>query len=448
MLRFNHIRCLKQSVQISGWYAAVRASTQCVTDAEKMIQKVLETNSNHPEWKNITKDRKLLPMIANNLSSMGRFEELDQLFDKVGIDSCSLGMQTTLLRSYIERQNWESAFGLLKNLEGKLKHTRIHHELVQNLCIYSDVQKVFHHFGMLVDKESCFKFKRSQNTAQETFQAILQFLMENEHAISEKMLTSLIQFMHIADISVDLIALENLHKLFLSLEYECKLSKIEELELLDEIKESHSKDEKSFVTELKVGIEKKLIENGGHSFLENLKVMKKEAYIIDVANVLYYQSEKQSGPNILRLKNIVSSLVSLNQHKKRSKSVIFVVPRGGSGRKLHLVNYLHHLKQEFIMTCSIDLISNQKVDDDLLIMYLALQSPNKSVVISNDNFTEHLALISESKRSDMITWLRSTVKDFSGNGTIQLSNYIPSVMVNNGRLCIISDNNVLYIKKS
>ena len=113
MLRFNQIRCLKQCVQINGWFS-VRASTQCATDAEKMIQKVLETNSSHPEWKNINKDRKLLPMIANNLSSMGRFEELDQLFDKVGIESCSLGMQTTLLRSYIERQNWESAIDLLK----------------------------------------------------------------------------------------------------------------------------------------------------------------------------------------------------------------------------------------------------------------------------------------------------------------------------------------------
>ena len=331
-----------------------------------------------------------------------------------------------------------------------MKHTRIHHELVQNLCRKDDFQKAYHHFKILVDKESYFKFKRNQNTSQETFKSILQLLMKNKHTISDKILATLVQFMHITDISISLTALENLQKLLLSLEYECNLSTVGQPLLLDELQEIHSTDDKPFVTELKLSIERKLIENGGHSFLENLKGMTKEAYIIDVANVLYYQSEKQNGPNILRLKNIVCSLVTQNQQEKRSKSVIFVVPRGGSGRKLHLVNYLHHLKQEFIMTCSIDLISNQKVDDDLLIMYLALQSPIKSVIISNDNFMEHLALVSESERSNMISWLRSTIKDFDGNGTIELANYIPSVIVNEktGGLCFISsDNNVLYAKK-
>ena len=76
------------------------------------LRKLLYMESNEPEWVKISKDHHLLSSIASNLLSESRFQDLDHLVDKIGLSKCSLGLQTTLLKSYLERKEWQKAQNL------------------------------------------------------------------------------------------------------------------------------------------------------------------------------------------------------------------------------------------------------------------------------------------------------------------------------------------------
>lgn len=76
---------------------------------DKYSIKILNMESNEKEWIRVSNNYHLLSTIASKLLKEGNFKDLDKLVDKVGLSKCPTGLQTTLLKSYLERKDWEKA---------------------------------------------------------------------------------------------------------------------------------------------------------------------------------------------------------------------------------------------------------------------------------------------------------------------------------------------------
>lgn len=79
---------------------------------DKDLVRILNMKSNGQEWLRISNNHNLLSTIASKLLNERHFEDLDQLIGKIGLSKCSTGLQTTLLKSYLERQEWKEAQNL------------------------------------------------------------------------------------------------------------------------------------------------------------------------------------------------------------------------------------------------------------------------------------------------------------------------------------------------
>ena len=75
----------------------------------KDLTRILKMKSDGQEWLKISNNHNLLSTIASQLLKEEHFKDLDQLVGKVGLSKCSTGLQTTLLKSYLEREDWNKA---------------------------------------------------------------------------------------------------------------------------------------------------------------------------------------------------------------------------------------------------------------------------------------------------------------------------------------------------
>lgn len=202
----------------------------------------------------------------------------------------------------------------------------------------------------------------------------------------------------------------------------------------------------SMLNSLRSNIEQKLFENGAHSFLKNLKNGKRKYnkfYVLDVANILYGHSTYYHKPNFKKLKDLVNNIV--DENKQDLLNIVLVLPRGGTNQQFSLMGNLRSIQQDHIMTCNVDIISNQKIEDDLLVLYLAASNPSKTLIVSNDFYQKHLELVPELNRRELSTWLQSVIKTFDSDGSINFSPNIP-VVVKHGteKMHILSDKKKVF----
>ena len=79
-------------------------------DRFRRAVKELEDFDTH--WVQNLKEHRTISSIANDLVKHKKYNDFDFLINKMGISNCSIGMQTTTLKSYIERQIWKKAIPL------------------------------------------------------------------------------------------------------------------------------------------------------------------------------------------------------------------------------------------------------------------------------------------------------------------------------------------------
>jgi len=101
---------------ISFSTASAVFTRRSVSDTSMTIDNVLHSfsklnSTNHNTAQHIG-DHKSISILANNLFKSERYDEFDNLISRMDINSSPLGIQTTVLKSYIARQNWKDAIKL------------------------------------------------------------------------------------------------------------------------------------------------------------------------------------------------------------------------------------------------------------------------------------------------------------------------------------------------
>ena len=305
----------------------------------------------------------------------------------------------------------------------------------------------------LIDKENNQKVNKNISTSKKTLESFLEATINHgEGSFTRKALSTALQYMKYGNIAPNISISNQLIKLFSIVNCEIESVRLSETSLCSYCRRSLLEidiDNNSIFSLLRSKIEQKLIENGAHSFLEEIKSGKKNYYnynksiVLDVANILYGHSGQHHKPNFLKFKSVMSNIIDKN--KQNRLNILLVLPRGGTNQKLNLLKHMRNLQQENVMTCNIDIISNQKIEDDLLVLYLAATNQSETSIVSNDFYQKHLNLVPEINRRDLSTWLQSVIKTFDNGGNIDFSPHIP-VIVKHGteRMHILTEEKKVF----
>lgn len=339
-------------------------------------------------------------------------------------------------------------------MECKVKHLRLHHELIQGLCKDKYLTPAILYFKRLLHKEMTTKFKRNLTSSQRTLELFALVLLSNQDSTSKKLVDMMIDYMENGDYKATIHMTEYFRTLYTVIGCRTDLCVVPDplscvacgAPLL------HDDNSYFFLEDICESIRKKLVENGGHSFLQslNMKNSKSKAYdyVFDAANIF---SSRSSGninrPDIRRFEAVLLSLVKQNQ--QNHLTIACILPRWSSNKKSDLTQYLQRLQQRLVMTCQIDLISNHKVDDDLLVLYMAAKSAfnqqdkQRTYIVSNDSFSNYKELVPRTSWLKFAGWLRSTIKNFDSSGNVILRPYFPVIKQTADKLHIQCDGGKL-----
>ena len=290
------------------------------------------------------------------------------------------------------------------------------------------------YFKNLIGKEINQKANKNISTSKKTMEYFLEAAITcGDLSAKKDALSTTLQYIENGNIALNTKISNKLTKLFNVINCEIKQAYITESNFCSHCKKQLLKTDLgdySMLNLLQSKIEQKLFETGAHSFLKSLKTGKRKLYnqyyVLDVANVLYGHSKYYHKPNFKKLNNLVNNIVDENKHE--SLSIVLVLPRGGTSQQFNLIRNLKRIQQEHIMACNIDIISSQKIEDDLLVLYLAATNLSKTLIVSNDFYQKHLELVPELNKQDLSTWLQSVIKTFDDDGNIDFSPNIPVVL--------------------
>ena len=327
----------------------------------------------------------------------------------------------------------------------------MHHLMIQAFSTKGQLSIAQTYFKSLIVKEINQKVNKNISTSKKTLDCFLGATITcADLSTTKESLAIALQYIEYNNISPDEKILNKLKKLFNFIECEIEQTFITESNFCSHCKEELLKTDLadySMLHLLQSKIEQKLFETGAHSFLEDLKDGKgnlyKQYYVLDLANILYGHSTYYHKPNFKKLKNLVNNIVEEN--KKDSLNIVLVLPRGGTNQLFNLMRHLRIIQQEYIMICNIDILSSQKIEDDLLVLYLASTNPSKTTIVSNDFYQKHLELVPELNRRELSMWLQSIIRTFDNNGNIDFSPHIPHVMKHGTeRLHIVSNTSKVF----
>lgn len=328
----------------------------------------------------------------------------------------------------------------------------MHHLLIQTFSYSGQLSAAEFYLDCLTNKEIIQKSNMNLSTSKKTLESFLQGLIDHgETLYIPKSLSTALRYMKCGNIIPNGIVINQLMELFKLIDCSIETVLLSESCVCSNCKKSllennYNKDA-SILPLICDKIKEELIENGAYSFLETVKLKSKsnnQVYVLDVANVLYGHSKNHHKPNVIRLKNIMTSIIDKN--KKNDLQFLLVLPRGGTNKKFNLLKIARKVQQDFIMTCNVDIISNQKIEDDLLVLYLAATNPCEILIISNDYYHEHLHLVPENRRREMLSWLQSVVKKYDNVGNVDLSPHLlPVVRHGVERLHILTENKSILL---
>lgn len=401
-------------------------------------------------WFQNLKEHRLVSSVANDLVKNKRYEDFDLLISKMNIDRCSLGLKTTSLKCYVERQLWDEAINLFEEVEEKVKHLRLYHDIIQGFSKHQNIDIAHGYLKKLSQKEKENSFKRNTNMSQNTIGSLLKAVAESvtpHHRF--EIVETILKYMQQGDYPANDLAMSSLQSILNSTNSTACYSEIDDscrcrycnTKLLLE------KDFTEVHKEICENIESQLFKTGSHSHLQKIKQSFADGhcydYIVDVANVLCSQA-RNNQVNLKRLKNVLDCIIDQMSYSSR---IALVLPRGGVVKSIDLSRYIRHLCQSFVMSCHIDIVGSRKLEDDLLVLYMTSKSAllagkdaGKINIVSNDYYTEYTSLVSEQHKGNMLSWLRDSVKGFTNDGGVCGKAYMPVVLMHGNRIHVRSEH--------
>ena len=327
---------------------------------------------------------------------------------------------------------------LAQELEDKVKHLRLYHDIIQGFSKDQAIEIAHKYLKKLLQRETQSSFKVSTKTSQITIEEFLKALSLSDTHKQLEFLDTALEYMQQGDYMANDGITSSLLSIFNRKDTVAVTTSMNDHASCEHCNTrlSGGGDFTDIYKEVCDNIENQMLQVGSHTHLQKMNQSFNNArfyhYVVDVANVLCTRS-KNNQVNLERLKTILNSIV---QHSKYDTRIVLVLPRGGTVKSIDLSRYLRHLCQSFVMNCHIDIIASRKLDEDLLVLYMAARScyiAGKDVkvnIISNDQFSEYTGLVSDNQKGDMLKWLQSSVKRFDGDGTVSFKPYTASVVIN------------------